>query len=291
MDIIFIGFFFNNKIRLRTIGIIRKIYLSTALSFVVGTCCAQSNVEDDEKLSTFEERISVESSFATSHIEQPALFRNTHTSEERKFFSNDIGTFRNQDSIQRIQSFNPSNSSEGKILNINNLGLYAASSEHSYINLLRNRSATLFLNYQNDNLSIRTGLIANQYQTRDMFTQFGVSGSIEYKLSPHWSVAIFGTLYNSNPYFSMATHPFVETTSYGGWIKYEGERMGVKLGARRYYDSFQRQWRFEPIITPTFKVGRKLHIELPVGPLVQETAEKLLRKNTNNGPIIMPRFN
>lgn len=56
------------------------------------------------------------------------------------------------------------------------------------------------------------------------------------------------------------------------------------------FDAFQRQWKMEPIITPSFKVGKKMRIELPVGPLVQKSMEKLLKKPTNDGPMITPGF-
>ena len=75
------------------------------------------------------------------------------------------------------------------------------------------------------------------------------------------------------------------------FIKHEGEKLGIKLGARSYYDSFQKQWRMEPIITPSIRLGKKFILELPVGPLVQKSIEKLLRKNPNNDPTIMPNFN
>ena len=69
-----------------------------------------------------------------------------------------------------------------------------------------------------------------------------------------------------------------------------GERWGIKLGTRRYYDAFQHQWKMEPIVTPSVKLGKKIVLELPVGPLVQKSVEKLLKVNRSNGPIIMPEF-
>lgn len=154
----------------------------------------------------------------------------------------------------------------------------------------RHKSAAIILYYQNDNFCIKTGVIANQYATRGITTQLGINGFLEYKISRHWSLAVYGTIYDFNPYFSMATFPFIETTSYGGWIKYEGEKMGVKLGARRYYDAFQKQWKMEPIITPSIKIGKKMYFELPVGPLVQRSMEKLLKRQTNNSPVITPNL-
>ena len=173
---------------------------------------------------------------------------------------------------------------------IRDLGLSASSSEDLYPHLLNRRSAAFALEYQNNGFYMNAGIVANRYETRTVTAQFGINGLMEYRFSPHWSMAVFGAFYNRNPYFSMAAFPFVETSEYGGWVRYEGDHFGVKLGTRRYYDTFQRQWRMEPIVTPSVRLGKKFVLELPVGPLVQKSMEKLLKKDRRNGPTIMPDF-
>lgn len=177
---------------------------------------------------------------------------------ENEFMSlGGIESYNKQDSTKHLSLINSYNLFGDGIFGIKNLGIHVISSGNTYVNLLKNKSAAIILNYQNDNFCIKTGVIANQYATRGITTQLGINGFLEYKISRHWSLAVYGTIYDFNPYFSMATFPFIETTSYGGWIKYEGEKMGVKLGARRYYDAFQKQWKMEPIITPSIKIGKK----------------------------------
>lgn len=210
---------------------------------------------------------------------------------ENEFMSlGGIESYNKQDSTKHLSLINSYNLFGDGIFGIKNLGIHVISSGNTYVNLLKNKSAAIILNYQNDNFCIKTGVIANQYATRGITTQLGINGFLEYKISRHWSLAVYGTIYDFNPYFSMATFPFIETTSYGGWIKYEGEKMGVKLGARRYYDAFQKQWKMEPIITPSIKIGKKMYFELPVGPLVQRSMEKLLKRQTNNSPVITPNL-
>lgn len=179
---------------------------------------------------------------------------------------------------------------KGKVLGGDGFWVYATTSERAYINMLGVRSASLALGWQSGGLSVEARLIANRYAEMGVTNQFGVSGQLEYRLSPHWSVGAWGAYYGNNPYFSMAAFPFVETSSYGGWVKYSDGRFGLKLGAQRYYDPFQRQWKTDPIVTPSFKIGRKFVMELPVGPLVRESLETLFKKNSNNGPTIMPSF-
>lgn len=162
--------------------------------------------------------------------------------------------------------------------------------ENSYINLLNRRSTTVSFNFQKNKLFIEASLIANRYETNQTTNQFGISGFLKYTFSPYWSMAFWSTMYNHNPYFSMAAMPFVEASSYGGWLRYQNNGYGLKLGARRYFDVFQKQWKTEPIVTPSVKLGRKFVLELPVGPLVQKSMERLLKKKNNNGPIIIPVF-
>lgn len=173
--------------------------------------------------------------------------------------------------------------------NLNNWGINLFYAENSYINLLNRRSTILSLNYQKNNLFFETNLMANRYETKEAITQFGVAVFLEYQFSPYWFMAVWGTMYSNNHYFSMAAMPFVETSSYGSWLRYQNNGYGLKLGARRYFDSFQKKWKTEPIVTPSVKLGRKIVFELPIGPLVQKSMERLLKKS-NKGPNIMPDF-
>ncbi len=171
------------------------------------------------------------------------------------------------------------------------IGNHISMNDAVYLNLMYRNTAIFGFYLQSQNINFEINLIANRYETLNPTMQFGVSNSLQYRLSPHWSIGIWGTIYNSNPYFYMATFPFVDTSSYGGWVKYEDNRIGIKLGSRNYYDSFQRQWKWEPIITPSVKIGKKIILEVPVGPMVQKSMERILKKNRNNGPVIIPVFN
>ena len=265
----------------------------TALFFAVSNCRAQSFMEKGQKHLPFSEENATRFVHPSLNTATPIMLQEQGMKiiSENEFMSlGNIESYNKQDSTKHLSLINSYNLFGDGIFGIKNLGIHVISSENTYVNLLKNKSAAIILNYQNDNFCIKTGVIANQYATRGITTQLGINGFLEYKISQHWSLAVYGTIYNCNPYFSMATFPFIETTSYGGWIKYEGEKMGVKLGARRYYDAFQKQWKMEPIITPSIKIGKKMYFELPVGPLVQRSMEKLLKRQTNNSPVITPNL-
>ena len=270
-----------------------NFFLLIAFSFAVNTCCAQSFKEIGPKSLTKDSTIL--NVCPTLNTTMPIMSQKSgltaiSESENKIMPFHKAESYNEQDSIKHINIANTYPIYENRLLGVNHLGLYAISSENSYINLLKSRNAAFMLNYHVDNFYIETGIIANQYETRGTTTQLGINSFLEYKFSQQWSLAVYGTIYNNNPYFSMATYPFVETSSYGGWIKYQGDKVGMKLGIRKYYDAFQKQWKMEPIITPSFKISKKVLLELPVGPAVQKYMERLFKSRTNNSPIITPNF-
>lgn len=265
--------------------LIRKILLPAALSFA-GLACFAQNIEGGKSLTAPDDTTARSPEHISPQI-SPNNNMETNLNGENAF-PIDMDSFNKQDSAPRLRLPEERNLLIGDLFGAKNLGLYATSSRNTYINLLDSRGVEFFLNYHNNNLSLHTGVVANQYETLGVKTQVGVSGALEYRFSPQWSVGVFGTVYNNNPYFSMAAFPFVESSSYGGWVKYEREKFGIKLGAKNYYDSFQRQWRMTPIFTPSIKFSNKFRLELPLGPLFQDSMERLLRKSPRSGPTIMP---
>ncbi len=170
------------------------------------------------------------------------------------------------------------------------VGNYFLLNDAVYYNLMHRRTAIFGIYLQNKNVEFEMNMIANRYETLRSDMQFGVSSFMQYRFSPHWSMGLWGTLYNHHPYFNMAAFPFTETSSWGGWIKYEDEHIGLKLGSRSYYDSFQRRWHWDPIITPSVKIGKKIILDVPVGPLVKKSMERMVNRRKNSGPTIMPDF-
>lgn len=192
------------------------------------------------------------------------------------------------------------------------LGFYAYSKESVYLNLIDSRSATagFYLKYYklrfdvlltankylgaNNNPTANNFLTANNNLTAGTYAptitnQFGLSGILQYDFSPNWSAAVWGSYYNVNPYYSMAALPFIQTSSYGGFLQYKGDKAGIKLGAQSYYDAFLRQWRTEPIVTPSINISKKVKLEFPVGSLIQQSLERAILQSRGNGPIIPPQ--
>ena len=167
--------------------------------------------------------------------------------------------------------------------------LYGLSSTTRFKNMMENRSASFILNYKKDNIIIEGGFEANQYETNRITNQFGITGSITYTFTPHLSMTLFGSYYNTTPFATLAMHPYISSSTYGGYMTYKGEKGGLKLGARRYYDPFLRRWETEPILTPTIHFSNKSKMEIPLGGLLKTILEKAFIKGSkNNSPNIMP---
>lgn len=151
--------------------------------------------------------------------------------------------------------------------------------EHPY--LLTSRSASFGLSRDFGQLGMIMGMSATNYVGMDMpsFYQYGVNMQLEYRMSDVMSVVAFGQYYNNVPFVTMANYPFINTSRYGGYVSLTGDRVGIDLGAQRYFDPVSRQWETVPIITPKFKVNDNLSIGVSVGGMVKNGVERMSQRN------------
>ena len=123
-----------------------------------------------------------------------------------------------------------------------------------------------------------------------VYNQYGVGGSVHYVFSENLSATVFGQYYATNPYFSMGAYSLVPTSRYGGYFTVENNKVGMHLGVQQIYDPFQHRMFMEPIVTPIIKMG-KINVEMPLGPLIRRTLERMTHSGRRQGPIIMPNTN
>ena len=161
-----------------------------------------------------------------------------------------------------------------------NLRLTATGAYRSYIGLMDVRSVSGGVQYSLGGMTVQGALAANRYLYYGrVFTQYGVSGQLSYSFNPNLALTVFGTYYNTNPFFSMAAFPFVPTTSYGGYMTVGSRSFYVNLGVERRFNAFEHKMETVPIITPAFKISNKVTIELPLGDLTKHLIEKTLIKS------------
>lgn len=161
-----------------------------------------------------------------------------------------------------------------------NLRLTATGAYRSYIGLMDVQSVSGGVQYSLGAMTVQGALAANRYLYYGrVFTQYGVSGQLSYCFNPNLALTVFGTYYNTNPFFSMAAFPFVPTTSYGGYMTVGSRSFYVNLGVERRFNAFEHKMETVPIITPAFKISNKVTIELPLGDLTKHLIEEFLIKS------------
>jgi len=47
------------------------------------------------------------------------------------------------------------------------------------------------------------------------------------------------------------------------------DRFGSNVGVRRYVNPMSGRWTTEPIVTPYFRIGKRMKLELPIGNLLK----------------------
>ena len=122
-------------------------------------------------------------------------------------------------------------------------------------------------------LHLAASAIANKYwmpMQSQLITQYGFGGTIGYDVSRTVSLHAFGYYYASNPIVGPAFSPYVNTTTYGGYADIRfNDRFGSNVGVRRYVNPISGRWTTEPIVTPYFRIGKRMKLELPIGNLLK----------------------
>jgi len=175
------------------------------------------------------------------------------------------------------------------------LTLYGIGDRDIMMGLMDRQDAEVGFVYHKDKVFFNVGLMASVYnfnplagpQGSPIHNQFGIRGNIRYDFNENVSVTVYGQYVNHPFYHSMASFPYIATSSFGGYLTLQNEKFGMDLGVNNYFDPFSRSWKTDPIVRPTYKIG-KVKIGMDVGPLMKEGILKLAGKKRAAGPIIMP---
>lgn len=138
--------------------------------------------------------------------------------------------------------------------------------------LMQIHSGTIGINQNVGNFSFYMGAVANKYgYFNGLNTQYGVSGNLQYQISPKLSFTGFGTYYFGRPN-GMPLLPsmigYYGVSNFGGYMSYQfNEIFGVDVGAQTVQQFGTNRYQLEPIVTPTVKVG-KVKFGLPVGQIL-----------------------
>lgn len=169
------------------------------------------------------------------------------------------------------------------LLHWNNGGIFASGSSAPFPGLMQIDSGTVGLHQTAGKFTFETDGVVNKYgYFNGLHTQYGLSGSITYQLLPRLSVTGFGEYYfgqlpgmsHGTP-ISPAMIGFYRRSSFGGYLDYRiNEHWGVQTGVQTVQQVGTGRFQAEPIVTPYYRINRKVTIGLPVGQILYH----LLRK-------------
>ena len=135
------------------------------------------------------------------------------------------------------------------------------------------QTGSLTLHQDFGRLHLTASATANKYwmpMQSQLITQYGFGGTASYDVSRTVSLHAFGYYYASNPIVAPAFSPYVNTTTYGGYADIRfNDRFGSNVGVRRYVNPMSGRWTTEPIVTPYFRIGKRMKLELPIGNLLK----------------------
>ena len=163
---------------------------------------------------------------------------------------------------------------DGKSFNLwqrGHLGINGATEQMP--GLMDFQTSSLTLHQDFGRLHLTASATANKYwmpMQSQLITQYGFGGTVGYDVSRAVSLHAFGYYYASNPIVAPAFSPFMNTTAYGGYADIRfNDRFGSNVGVRRYVNPMSGRWTTEPIVTPYFRIGKKMKLELPIGNLLK----------------------
>lgn len=124
------------------------------------------------------------------------------------------------------------------------------------------------------NLTLQAGGIVNRYgYFHGLHTQYGLTGSITYRFTPQLSATISGEYYWGQPPRMANGMPmppsmlgYYARSSFGVQFDYQvNEHWGVQTGVQTVQQIGSGRRETEPVLTPYYKLNKKVAIGLPVG--------------------------
>lgn len=171
-----------------------------------------------------------------------------------------------------------------------NGSIMAAGTEMDMPGLMHIHNGTIgaFQNYEK--ISLYLGAEANKYGFyQGLHTQYGLTGNLSYYLSPHLSFTAYGTYYFGAPPTMNGGLPmspgmlgYYKRSTFGGYLNYRiNDKSGILVGGQAAQQTGTQIYRFEPVVTPYFKVG-KVVIGLPVGQMLNGIIREQTERRRNN---------
>lgn len=176
--------------------------------------------------------------------------------------------------------FTPGQSS---LFNWNNGAIVASGGTRTFPGLMQIDSGGLGIYQSVGNFSFHAGGIVNKYgYFNGLHTRYGLNGSISYQFTPRLSATIFGEYYFGQPPQMANGMPmppamigYYGRSTFGGYLDFQiNERWGVQTGVQTVQQVGTNRYKAEPIVTPYYKISKKVAVGLPVGQILYYILKK-----------------
>lgn len=172
---------------------------------------------------------------------------------------------------------------QASLLAWSNGEIVASGGRSSFPGLMQIDNGALGLYQSAGDFTFHIGAMVNKYgYFNGLHTQYGLSASITYQFTPRLSATVFGDYYFGNPPrmangmpLSPSMMGYYGRSNFGGYIDYQiNEHWGVQTGVQTVQQVGTNKYHAEPIVTPYYKINKKVAIGLPVGQILYHLLKK-----------------
>lgn len=158
--------------------------------------------------------------------------------------------------------------------------------------LMGKESGGIALGHSFGPVSVRVSAGADKYGSfRGLQTSYGVNATINYSISPQWSVTLFGGYQSHVTPLTPAMAGYMGTSTIGGYVSYDiNDKWGVSVGAQANRSLVTNRWEAQPIVMPYYKINDNAVIRVDVGGIIYNMVKDYLesRDNYRGNPVIAP---
>lgn len=185
--------------------------------------------------------------------------------------------------VRQYCDLSPAGVGEGSVFDWRSGSIVATGATQRFPGLMNVDSGSIGINQSVGNFSFYLGGRVNKYgYLKGVHTQYGVDGSLSYQLASGLSVTAFGEYYFGRPPFmgnGLPMQPamvgFYARSRFGGYVDYQiNEHWGVMTGAQTVQQVGTNIYKTEPIVTPYYRINKKVAIGLPVGQILYHLLKK-----------------
>ena len=161
--------------------------------------------------------------------------------------------------------------------------IIASGGTRSFPGLMQIDNGTLGINQSFGNFTFYVGGAVNKYgYFNGLHTQYGLNSTLTYLFSPRLSATLFGDYYFGQPprmANGMPMQPsmigYYGRSTFGVSFDYQiNEHWGVETGVQTVQQVGTHRYEAEPIVTPYYKISKKVAIGLPVGQILYHILKK-----------------